>query len=549
MSSHFRTYLFALLCLLLSLPGLALADIISTVDSTDIDEMQSVQLTVRITGTNQVDDFDLSPLEQDFEITNSTTQSQFRSVNGRVSSWVEYHIALRPLRTGTLTVPALVWRTERSEPIEVRVRPVSDTVRQEIDRLVYFEVSLNKPTVYVQAQAVLTRRLYYTVGVQIYGDLPGAPDLPDAVVLPLGEATSEATMLGSRRYGVLEQRYAIFPERSGTLEIPGFSVTSSVRLADRGRRGVRVLAEAQTLQVLPVPDSYPAHLPWFPAEDVRLAERWQPDKLRLRAGESLTREIRVVAKGAVGSGIPPVEVTLPESHFKQYARPPAISDEASGRTTTGERTQTYDLIVTHGGQVSTPPVSVTWWDTSADALRTSTLEPRALMLIGELPSTSAQEERTDHARTTDIEQMPADASPVASVSPPWWIWPLNGALAGLVLLALLFARRRERRVNPMKAARAAIQSAATVGALQEALLSYASRRWQVPRSQAADAIRERTHEGADLLDRLNRAGYSAERVPPSTFEASCLALLKDMKQPDASSKNQRRNTLPPLYPA
>ncbi len=545
MSRRSLICLFTLLCL----PGLVFADIISTVDSTDIDEMQSVQLTVRITGTNQVDDFDLSPLEQDFEITNSTTQSQFRSVNGRVSSWVEYHIALRPLRTGTLTVPALAWRSERSAPIEVRVRPVSDTVRQEIDRLVYFEVSLDKPTVYVQAQAVLTRRLYYTVGVQIYGDLPGAPELADAVVLPLGEATSEATMLGSRRYGVLEQRYAIFPERSGELEIPGFSVTSSVRLADRGRRGVRVQAEAQTLRVLPVPDSYPPDLPWFPAENVRLTELWQPDKLRLWAGDSLTREIRIIARGAVGSGIPPVEVALPESHFKQYARPPAISDEASGRTTTGERTQTYDLIVTHGGQLNTPPVTVTWWDTAADALRTSTLEPRSLMLIGELPSTDARKPpNTTAPRGETSAQGPADTSPVASVRPPWWIWPLVGLAAVLAILALLFARRREKPVDTAKAARQAISSAATVGALQDALLSYASLQWRVPRSQAAEAIRRRTQEGADLLDRLNRAGYSTERVPPSTFDTDCHALLEEIRHTDRRRGARQAAVLPPLYP-
>ena len=524
----------------------AQADMIASVDDADIDEMQTVQLTVRITGTNQADDFDLDALTRDFEVQSTTTQSQFRSVNGRVSSWVEYHVTLRPLRTGQLLIPALSYRGEQSNPITVQVRSVSADMKKEIDRLVYFDVSIDKPEVYVQAQLVLTRRLYYTVGVQIYGDLPGAPDLPDAVVLPLGEATSEATMLGNRRYGVLEQRYAIFPERSGTLTIPGFSVTSSVRLADRGRRGVRVHAEAKTVNVLPVPDTYPKELPWFPAEDVQLRERWDPHAAQMNAGDSIQRTIIVRAEGAIGSVVPPVTANMPDSHFKQYSRPPEIEDEASGKkAVVGTRRQLYDLIVTHGGQVTTPSVSLTWWDTGADTLRTSTLKGRALRLIGDSPAEPRKAAEAAPEATRSDSAEPADATEIGL---PWqnWLMVAVGLLVAFAAFWFVLSWYRARPANPFSTARKEVRSATTFGGLQQALARYAAHRWRARPAEALTLIRERTAHGSDLLSRLNRAGYAGANERPSAFEADCLNVLQEIRA--FREEHGKVDALPPLYP-
>ena len=73
---------------------------------------------------------------------------------------------------------------------------------------------------------------------------------------------------------MIEQRFAIFPERSGDLTIPPATVTGSVRLPDTGRRiGVDVSSDTLKITVLPIPAEYPRDAPWLPANDVEIAGR------------------------------------------------------------------------------------------------------------------------------------------------------------------------------------------------------------------------------------------------------------------------------------
>jgi hypothetical protein len=200
-----------------------------------IDEMDTVRLTIRADGTAQSEAPDLTPLMDDFEVLGNQTSSRISSVNGRTIASVEYQISLRPRRTGELLVPSLKIGDEFSEEIRLAVRPLDPALKETIENMVFFEAELSRNPVYVQAQTILTRRLFYSQGVQIYSDLPGVPEVDSAVVIPLGETQSRSVIRGGQRYGVIEQKFALFPEQSGRLIIPSISVTSSVRLQTAGR--------------------------------------------------------------------------------------------------------------------------------------------------------------------------------------------------------------------------------------------------------------------------------------------------------------------------
>ena len=45
----------------------------------------------------------------------------------------------------------------------------------------------------MQSQLVVTRRLYYVNGAQLYGDMPNVPDVPGAMVKSLGETADHTT--------------------------------------------------------------------------------------------------------------------------------------------------------------------------------------------------------------------------------------------------------------------------------------------------------------------------------------------------------------------
>ena len=342
-------------------------EIRATITPRIVDEMETARLTLRVSDTAETEKLDLTSLHTDFEVLGTQTSSQYHSKNGRVESFVEYQINLRPTRTGEITVPPIDIAGESSKPLTLTVRSLDPGVKQAIDRMVFFETDVSPNPVYVQAQTVLTRRLFYSNGVQIYADLPGTPDVTDAVIVPLGDTRSLNLLRDGRRYSVIEQRFAIFPERSGTLIIPEIAITSSVRVqsGDRIRRsGVRIAAEALTVEVMPIPSSYPTDQPWLPATGIRLNDTWTPSAPSYEIGDPVNRKIMVLATDNVGSAIPPLGVTLPASNFRLYPETPVLNDDSSGDIVIGARLENYAIIPTHPGQVYIPPIELTWWDTN-----------------------------------------------------------------------------------------------------------------------------------------------------------------------------------------
>ena len=352
----------AIVCLTVSMP--AAATLKTFVEPRLIDEMDTIRLTIRKEGSNQSEPPDLSRLDENFEVLGSQTSSRISSINGRTVASVEYQISLRPRRTGELTIPSLSIGGEQSEAIVVRVRPMDPQIMDAISQMVFFETELSRNPVYVQAETILTRRLFYSQGVQIYSDLPGTPDIENAVVIPLGETQSRSVARDGRRYGVIEQRFAVFPEQSGTLTIPAISVTSSVRLQSQGRSrrsGIRVSTEQIDLAVRPIPASYPADASWLPARDVSVSQRWAPGRPSVDVGDPLSFEITVRAEGNRGSAIPPMPLPLPEDQFKIYPEAPDLSEDKAGNSVVGRRVERYALLPSAPGQLTLPPVELTWW--------------------------------------------------------------------------------------------------------------------------------------------------------------------------------------------
>ena len=400
--------------------GAAHAELRATITPRIVDEMETVRLTLRASDTRRTEKLDLTPLHADFEVLGTQTSSQYHSINGRVESFVEYQINLRPKRSGEITIPPIDIGGESNRPLNLTVRALDPGVKQAIDRMVFFETEVSPNPVYVQAQTVLTRRLFYSNGVQIYSDLPGTPEVPDAVVVPLGDTRSLNMLRDGQRYGIIEQRFAIYPERSGTLTIPAIAVTSSVRVqsGDRIRRsGVRIGTEEIIVEVLPIPSSYPADQPWLPATRIRMNDTWTPDIPSYEIGDPVTRAVMVLATDNVGSAIPPLAVTLPESNFRLYPETPVLQDDSSGDTVIGARLENFSIIPTSPGLVDIPPIELTWWDTQNKRVRVSQLAGITVEISGTVataPPTPALE--TPTALRSEIASEPESQTSFATTS-------------------------------------------------------------------------------------------------------------------------------------
>jgi len=423
----------------------ATAEIRARIEPRIIDELETARLILRTTGT-AVQTLDLAPLADDFEVLGTQTASQYQSTNGVVEAWVEYQITLRPTRAGQLTVPAVEVGGERSTPLSLEVRGIDPDLRTAIDRMVFFELEVTRNPVYVRSETVLIRRLFYSSATQIYSDLPGPPELPDALVLPIGETRSGTIERDGERYGVIEQRFALFPEHSGTLTIPPISLTSSVRLQVDGRirrTGARVTSRALPIEVLPIPPEYPAEAPWLPATAVTITDRWSHGRARLGVGEPLERTVAVTVAGNLAAAITPPDDDLPDKYFRQYPEPAVLTDDRSGLSVVGTRTIEYSIIPTAPGTVDLPPLAVTWWDVEQRATRTARAEGRAVLIEGASGPMSTPGDTPADAATRPGEAQPgpaAEPEPLAHGPGPALpsartLWMAAGAL--ILLLALL----------------------------------------------------------------------------------------------------------------
>lgn len=444
-----------LLALLVSHP--AAAAIEAFADPRNLDEMESLRLTLRIEGISDIGKPDTTPLSQDFEILTSNTTSQYRSINGKVESWVELQLMLRPKRSGKLTIPALTIGSDSSQPIQIRVNPLDPNIKQAIDDMVFFETEIQPNPVYVQSETVLTRRLFYSTsgGVQMYSEMPGAPEIADAVVLPLGQTRAYSTQRDGINYGVVEQRFAIIPERSGKLDIPTVSITSSIRLMKNGRvrrSGVQVTSEPVSLEVLPIPAEYPADQPWLAATNLRIVELWSPNPPAFNVGEPITRHIEARVTGNVASAIPPLTNSSENgtsNAFRQYPEPPELKDATTAANVEGSRSERISLLPTTPGYAEIPPVNVTWWDVNEQKVQVTNLPAQRVKITGTAPAIDPNTEPKDER---DAVSPTAVAPPTLEVAPapdaPWTQILIWGAGVSGLLLVLGWLWQRRNRSKP-----------------------------------------------------------------------------------------------------
>src|SRR5690606_3965701 len=103
----------------------------------------------------------------------------------------------------------------RSESIQIRVsEPASGTRQHES---VFLEAQISKDEVFVQEQLIYTLRLHYLSDI-LGGEL-SAPELTDAIVKQIDKQQEYSRNVEGRTYQVIERRYLIIPQKSGSLEI------------------------------------------------------------------------------------------------------------------------------------------------------------------------------------------------------------------------------------------------------------------------------------------------------------------------------------------
>lgn len=537
------TRLMTLVFLLLLGYQASAAELVARVDRTQLSLDETVELTLETGDSPALGKPDLLPLNGLFKVFDSRQVNQLSGANGEARTTTRWLVTLQPLQTGYVVIPPLQLGDWRSEPITLHVSEPGDEGSDTLAPI-FIDSSLDQDSVYVQAQVVLTLRIYHSVS--LYDDSTLSPlQMSDALVERLGEPRTYEKDINGIRHGVIEIRYALFPQKSGTLSIPAqlFSATTVASngafYGSRFGKSTQVKSPEIPLQVKPKPAEYPADAPWLPATDLTLVEAWSPQPQEAQLGEALTRSLMLKAEGLASTQLPPLE-SPPMAGLRRYPDQPSLNDEVSDKGVTGSREQREALVATGAGEYVLPSVELVWWNTDEDRLERSILPERVLQV----------------AENPEFQQAPIDHpdTPQAQTETRLWPWQLSSAVLALTTL-LGFGLWLRARSQP--AVIRTVQSGPTprglLDDLKRACLAndtqatrHALDAWARQQPETLADMAARFVPLSDALDGLNGALYS-ETGQRWQGEALWQA-IQNLPAAQPTATEAENGALPPLYP-
>ena len=524
------------------------AELLARVDRTQLSLGETVELTLESRGATLFGKPDLQPLHELFVVSATRQTNQLSSIDGESMTLTRWQVTLQPRQSGYVVIPPLRLEDWQSQPITLHVLESGSTNGSGQLAPIFIDASLDRERTYVQAQVILTLRIYHSVS--LYDDSTLSPlQMADALVEPLGNLRTYEKDVNGVRHGVIEIRYAVFPQKSGQLTIPSqlFSATTAAAtngpyqpFGSRFGRATQVKSPSIPLEVLPKPADYPADTPWLPATSLTLVEAWNPEPEQVQTGDSLTRSLLLKAEGLSSAQLPAVP-TASSDGLRSYPDQPSLANEATLSGLAGSREQREALVATRAGDVHLPAVEIIWWNTLEDRLERTQLAARTIQV----------------ADNPDQQPLPLAVSPElpAPVSgPPLWPWQLSTLLLAVTTLLGFGLWLRARR-------QPAVLRAMQAGPTPRSLLDDLRRACQANDSQATrqalDAWARQQPETladmaarfvplSDALDGLNGALYS-ETGQRWQGEALWQA-IQSLPPAQAASGAQEPSTLPPLYP-
>ncbi len=548
--------------LLLLLSGLSLPAFGALVSQVDRQEISSGEtLTLRVSLDQQVmfGEPDFSALETDFEIVSRNRQSRYSSNNGQTESYTHWVLTLIPRREGNLLIPSFSFKGEVSDALEIIVKKPSTSLSS--DAQIFTETKLEKRSVYVQEQALLTLRLYTAVPLSDFSMSP--LEVSNAQVIKLADNQYQKR-IGKMDYIVVETRYAIFPEISGELILPGIRYSGVARM-DYRRKRVALSSEEQVLTVKARPATATGGT-WLPAQTFNVRDNWQVQPPQLTVGEPVTRTIVIEAKGLTAVQLPPLDVGADNS-IKLYADQAQLEDSTEADGVRGRRVESMAIVPTEAGILTLPEITLQWWDTTSDTPRSAVLPARTLTVLPGVNSAGANQPGPTVGMTTSGNSTTAEnvATPHSTL-----VTLLLGSNIVLLILSavmgLLWWRERtgsnaaDNNPVPESGARASLKAMRQAGAagdfagLREAVIHWARQHWAEPGLHTLGQVARRADdpELKSLFDQLDTLLYEKQDGHgDAKAKVDFEAIIKRLEQ--APKPSQTRNkpglqALEPLYP-
>lgn len=401
-----RAWIAVMVVLVLLAPLAHAASVRAFLDRNHVSMGDTVTLNIQSTGSLGTPD--LSPLQKDFQVLGSSRSSSVQFGNGKTVRSEQLGIALKPLHTGRLTIPAITVGGEQTAPLTLEVGAAPSGGTGKVGDPVFMEANVQSSSPWVGQQTVYTVRLFYLPGVD--GAL-GDPSVDGARLIQLDRDHRYVTQRDGYTYKVIERSWALIPQRAGKISVkgpvfqgqrtgPGFpnawfndpnallnNPNALLHAPPHGFGGaVHATAPVARIEARAPPAN--AGKPWLPAHDVELELSGLPANGELDAGTPLTVTLTVRASGQPADALPEPELP-PIPGARVYPDQTRDSTDDGGKWLQGTRTRSFAIVPERNGTLTIPAVTLNWWDVAQNRAEQAKVPAHTLKVSGAAaPSTS-----------------------------------------------------------------------------------------------------------------------------------------------------------------
>jgi len=486
-----------------------------------------------------------------------------------------------PKSVGTFVIPPIRVGSDSSQAISVTVRPAQATSRNTSD--VWLDVSVDEKDVYIQAQLLVTVRLYRTVSLTNASLSEPKISGGDAIIEKLGDDSEFDTRRNGVQTRVVERRYAVFPQHSGQMTLEPVVFSGQIVVGSSGffssplfqnTRSKRLHSKPVTFNVRAKPSTL-GNKPWLPAHKLTLTEKWQQDPPVFKVGEAITRTLTLTADGLMAAQLPEIGLSMP-ADLKHYSDQPVLNNQQTANGISATRQQKIAIIPTQPGKLELPEIRLEWWNTQSDRSEILRLPARRIEVLaadnvssGNAAMPAAQgkgagqaEDQSTNAVVDDVAGLvdAAERSPgIARAG--FWPWLSLGLMLGWLVTVLLMRRNPSTTRNKELVARSQAQTRAreVLGRLERAcklndpqtakaaLLAWA-KVYLVEHDikSLTDIAGVSSPELSAEIDKLNAALYSQQH--PHWEGQALWRLIAPLRKPKSGKNNKDKQVLAELYP-
>lgn len=421
-----------LLLSLFTLSSFLHAEVTAIVSNTELYDDESLTLTIRVSPIADLREQDIQALESLFTIEQTFRQTSRQIINGKSSSFVDHQFSLRPKQTGALGIPNFRVGNEQSQPIFITV--LDSTQRNDAleEDDVILTVSVSDEMPYINQPIQLTIELAYKISMS-QASLADV-DLVDFESQLIDEQQTTAQING-QTYNVYRRLIELTPKQAGIFkpEDIRFSGEYANRTLGRYIRFSRK-AEFPSIQVMPVPASYPANAFWLPLTSLTINENLSAST-ELAAEEHLDWQIQIQVTGQNASLLPnmldKIEAQLPEG-VKLYRNPPRIEET--------RRIETLALSFSEAGTYTLSAIDLPWWNVTNDSIEIARIPEKTFLVKPSAASvTPVQATQPTTIETSDITESAIPGNQTSNL----WKWLALVGFTGWAVTAVLLIRSRK----------------------------------------------------------------------------------------------------------